>query len=282
MTKKLAMIAPSFIAEFDYPLIILQLKKMGFDKVIELTFGAKMINREYHKKLEQEVLKKEKDKNYSPKLLISSVCPGITEIIEKEFPQFKKNLIKVDSPMVASAKICRKIFPKHKITFISPCEFKAKEARKRASKLVDKVICYNELREKLKKIKISEKEIENIKKKGLLFDKFYNDYTKVYPLSGGLTKTAHIKGIIKKKQAKTIDGINKVRKFLLKPNKKILFLDATFCENGCLGGPCISKDISIFKRKRKLRKYMKRALREDIPETRKGILEKAKGLKFSS
>jgi len=50
--KMLAILAPSFVAEFDYPIILSQLKELGFDKVVELTFGAKMINREYHKQLE--------------------------------------------------------------------------------------------------------------------------------------------------------------------------------------------------------------------------------------
>ena len=46
--KMVAMIAPSFPSEFEYPCIIFQLKELGFDKVSELTFGAKMINRDYH------------------------------------------------------------------------------------------------------------------------------------------------------------------------------------------------------------------------------------------
>jgi len=258
--KCVAMLAPSFIGEFEYPVIINQLKDLGFDKVVELTFGAKMVNREYHKKLKK-----------SKKLLISSVCPGIVSIIKEKYPHLKNNLIKADSPMIAMAKICKDIYPKHKIVFISPCNYKKQEARG----FIDYVIDYKELNELFKKFKIKKRKTK------ILFDKFYNDYTKIYPLSGGLTKTAHLKGILKKSESLTIDGIKKVMKFLDNPDKNIKFLDVTFCIGGCIGGPCTSS-ISLKEKKQKVLNYSEKAKDEDIPETRKGLIEKAKGIKFSS
>ena len=70
--KCIALLAPSFVVNFSYPNIIRRLKKLGFDKVVELTFGAKMLNRDYH-----EILKNNKDK-----MLISSPCPGIVNTIK--------------------------------------------------------------------------------------------------------------------------------------------------------------------------------------------------------
>ena len=215
-TKMVAMIAPSFAAEFDYPNIIYQLKEFGFSKVVELTFGAKMINREYHKILESN--------KESKKLIISSVCPGIVEIIKAKYPNFKKNIIPVDSPMIATAKICKKTFPKYKTVFISPCNFKKIEADK--SEYVDFVIDYEQLRNIIYKNKI-----KNITKNKIIkLDKFYNDYTKIYPISGGLSKTAHLRGAINKNEVKIIDGISDVKKFLNNPKKEIRFLDITFCK----------------------------------------------------
>ncbi|MFA5020375.1 MAG: [Fe-Fe] hydrogenase large subunit C-terminal domain-containing protein [Candidatus Pacearchaeota archaeon] len=258
-----AMIAPSFVSEFNYPSIISQLKKLGFDKVTEITFGAKMINREYHKQIEN-----------SKKLLISSTCPGISEYIKKEYPQYKSNLIKVDSPMIATAKICKKIYPGHKTIFISPCNYKKLEAEN--SKFVDYIIDYQQLKGLFKKYKIKENKNNEIR-----FDRFYNDYTKVYPLSGGLSKTAHLKGIIKKEECGIVDGIKNVKKFLDNPNKKIRFLDITFCYGGCIGGPCLSNDLTIKQKKKKVLDYMKLTDKEPIPENRVGIIKKAKGIKFS-
>jgi len=261
--KCVAMLAPSFIVDFDYPEIIFQLKKLGFDKVVELTFGAKMVNINYAEELKN-----------SEKLVIASVCPGIIKLIQKKYPQYKKNLIKVDSPMVAMAKICKKTYPKHKTVFISPCNFKKIEAKK--SKCVDFVIDYKRLLSLFEKHKI------NGSGKNMKFDKFYNDYTKIYPVVGGLSKTAHLKGVIKKNQIKAIDGIENVFKFLEKPNKKIKFLDVTFCSGSCIGGPCISSNLSLRKRKRKVLNYLKRAKREDIPDFKKGVIKRVKDIVFKS
>lgn len=264
--KYVAMLAPSFVVDFSYPQIIFQLKELGFDKVVELTFGAKMINRDYHEKLKN-----------SKELVISSVCPGIVETIYKQFPKYKKNLISIDSPMVAMARICKKTYPNHKIVFISPCHFKKTEAKQ--SKIIDYVIDYKELKKIFSDMKISEKKYAE---KKILFDKFYNDYTKIYPLSGCLSKTANLDNVLKCEETKIIDGIGEVIKFLNKPDKKIRFLDVTFCKGGCIGGPCVNSKLPISLRKKKVLDYMKKSLGEDIPDTKKGLIGKAKGISFKS
>ena len=177
-TKLVAMLAPCFVAQFDYPKIICQLRELGFDKIVELTFAAKIVNHEYHK-----ILKKSKG------LMISTVCPGSVNTILTQFPQYKKNLIRVYSPMIVMGKVCKKIYPKHKTVFISPCNFKKMEAK--TTKDVDIAIDMTELENLIKKNKVK------IKKCKMKFDKFYNDYTKIYPIAGGLYKTAHLKKILK-------------------------------------------------------------------------------------
>ncbi|HKL23885.1 MAG TPA: [Fe-Fe] hydrogenase large subunit C-terminal domain-containing protein [Candidatus Nanoarchaeia archaeon] len=260
--KSVVMLAPSFVIDFSYPEIISMLKKLGFDKIVEVTFGAKMINREYH-----DILKNSKE------MKISSVCPGVVDFIRNKYPQYRENLIKVDSPMVAMGKICKKTYKRYKVVFISPCDFKKKEAKE--SKYVDYVLDFGELDRLFKK-----EEIKSSKKK-IHFDKFYNDYTKIYPVSGGLFKTAHLKGIVKKRQVKIKDGFSDVIKILKKnPEKKYKFLDVTFCPGGCIGGPCVISDKKIKKRKKDVRDYLNKAKREDIPESRKGLIEYAKGLNF--
>ncbi|VVB83424.1 Uncharacterised protein [uncultured archaeon] len=264
--KYLAMLAPSFVADFSYPAIISQLKDLGFDKVVELTFGAKMINREYHRILKN-----------SKKLIISSVCPGIVETIKSKALEFKENLISVDSPMTATAKICRKIYPTHKIVFISPCNFKKIEAQQ--SEYVDYTIDYLELKEIFDKLKLTDKKYS---KNTSSFDKFYNDSTKIYPLAGGLYKTANLNNILQQDESIIIDGIEDVLKFLNKPKKNIRFLDVTFCKGGCIGGPCTNSKLSLMEKKKKVLDYLKIADKEKIPNTKKGNIKQAEGIKFSS
>jgi iron only hydrogenase large subunit-like protein len=273
----IALLAPSFIAEFDYPEIITALKKIGFKKVTELTFGAKMVNRTY-----QEILKENK-------LWISTACPGITYFIEQNYPEFKDNLIRVDSPMIATAKICKKNYPKYTRIFISPCSFKKQEAE--SSKYIDYVIDYQQLKQMFskKRIILKKEPISKIQK----FDGLYNDYTKIYPIAGGLSKTAHLRGIIKKNEVKIIDGVDKVKKYLdnyIKTqkalqghpfrDKKIRFLDINFCIGGCLGGPFVKEEKYLWKRNRRMKKYMKFAKQASIKKQNKGWIKKAEGINF--
>jgi iron only hydrogenase large subunit-like protein len=259
--KLLIMLAPSFVTDFEYPEIISQLKQIGFDKVTELTFGAKLVNREYHKILEN-----------SKGLLIASVCPGIVGTIKQKYPKYEKSIMRVVSPMITSAMVCKKIHKKHKVVFLSPCNFKKIEAEK--SKYVDYVVNYTELLEIINKSRIRKS------KKRMFFDKFYNDYTKIYPISGGLSKTAHLKGILKPGEERKIDGWKDIEKFLKNPDKKIRFLDVTFCKGGCIGGPFTNHNLSIEQKKQKVLDYFKVAEHEPIPKSREGLIKKAKGLNF--
>ena len=256
------MLAPSFVVDFSYPKIISQLHNLGFDKVVELTFGAKLVNREYHKILEK-----------SKELVISSVCPGVVETIKAKYPQYKKNLIPVDSPMIAMAKICRKIYPMHKVVFISPCNFKKIESEK--SDFVDYAIDYKELKT------LFQKHTTNKNNSGT-FDKFYNDYTKIYPIAGGLYKTAHLKNILEDDEAVVIDGIDRVISFLDNPDPRIRFLDVNFCKGGCIGGPCVNSKLPLMLRRKKVLDYLNLAEKEEIPEGSKGLIKEAKGISFRS
>jgi iron only hydrogenase large subunit-like protein len=263
--KTLALVAPSFITDFSYPSLIWRLKKLGFDKVMELTFGAKMINRDYHKILKN-----------SKKFFISSPCPGVVTTIKNKFPKLKKNLVPIDSPLVATAKICKKHFPKHKIIFLSPCDFKKVESEQ--CKYVDGTIDYDQLREFFKKHGIKKPFLN----KKVQFDKFYNDYTKIYPLSGGLAKTANLQGILKKDEIKIVDGINDIVKFLEDPDPKIRFLDCLFCKGGCIGGPHTNKKLTIKQKHKRVMNYLRKAKREDIPDNKKGVIGNARGLNFKT
>lgn len=263
--KLVVMLAPSFVVDFSYPDIIVMLYRLGFDKVVEVTYGAKMVNREYHKKLKR-----------SKGLLIATTCPGVVQIVRNRFPEFKKNLALIDSPMVAMGKVCKKYYPDHKVVFISPCDFKKLEAV--TSNEIDYVVDFSELNEILSDANIVKPNPEDVL--GVTFDKFYNDYTKVYPTAGGLSKTAHLKGILEKDQIYVADGITSAIRFLEKPDTKVKFLDATFCNGSCVGGPkIISKDDNTNKLK-KVEDYLSDAKREDIPEAKKGLVSRAKGIIF--
>lgn len=268
--KKVAMVAPSFLTDFEYPKFINQLKSIGFSEVVEVTFGAKIVNREYHRLLRG-----------SNELNISTTCPGIIMSVNNDptLKNFSQNLAKIDSPMVAMAKVCRKLYPNYKIFFISPCHMKKLEAEK--SPYIDYVLDFQQVKVFL------EYRSKGITTSDTTFDQLYNDYTKIYPLSGGLSKTAKIGKILKKREYYICDGWPKVKKLLLKIQghpkkyKHVRFLDVTFCNGGCIGGPCTNQQLSLKKKHHLIKDYMKLALREKIPKDKMGVFSKASGLKFS-
>ena len=184
--------------------------------------------------------------------------------------------MKVDSPMIATAKLCKKFYPKHKTVFISPCNFKKLEAIDCI--FVDYVIDYKQLKVLLESKGLNEKFCSA--KECPDFDLFYNNYTKIYPLAGGLSKTAHLKGVLKRGEEKIIDGISEVEGFLKNPSKNIRFLDANFCKGGCIGGPFLNRG-TLADRKKRILDYLKLSNKEKLSPSKKGNILRAKGISFS-
>lgn len=261
--KTCLMVAPSFVVDFDYKTFVPLMKGLGFDKVTELTFGAKMVNHEYHEFIHKNRGNQEK--------FISSVCPASVELIKNKYPDLKKFLLPFDSPMVSMAKIVRKNYKHHRIVFLSPCLAKKSEAKK--SGLVDVAVTFSEMKQLLEKEKPKKAKIDH------RFDKFYNDYTKVYPIAGGLSATLHAKDILKPEEMVECNGCVDIMKLLdSHPDKK--FYDILFCKGGCIGGPGVFSKDSIAERRKRVLAYMKFAEREKMQKSHEGLVKYSKGLKF--
>jgi nitrogen-specific signal transduction histidine kinase/ferredoxin len=133
---KVACIAPSFPAEFteieDYKVLVGMVKKLGFDHVVEVAFGADLVANEYKKVLD------DKDARHT----ISSDCPAIVYYVRHYFPQLTNSLASIVSPMVAMARVVKELYGKDTQTlFIGPCI-----AKKAESSEIDVVITFKELR----------------------------------------------------------------------------------------------------------------------------------------
>ncbi len=139
--KVVAMIAPSFPAEFteydDHKTLIGMIRKLGFDKILDVAFGADLVAKKYKSQLEQT-----KDKTY-----ISSDCPAIVYYVEQYHPELVDRLAHIASPMVATSRIARDIYGADvKTVFIGPCI-----AKKAESDEVDEALTFTELRAMFKK-----------------------------------------------------------------------------------------------------------------------------------
>lgn len=225
--KTCFLIAPSFPIDFKYPNIIGALKKAGADKITELTFGAKIVNEKYIEYIE---------KNPKQKYYIASPCPMIVSIIKSQYPELKQYLIPIVSPMVAQAKIVKKVYPEHKIIFVSPCKAKANIEAKEYKQLIDYVITFKELKQLFQKLNINENDFDECNER---FDSLILSKTKVYPISGGLAHSAKMKNYFGDEKVYVTDGISNIKNILeeIKSGKsEFKFFDLLNCDGGCIGG----------------------------------------------
>lgn len=255
--KSIALLAPSFPIDFEYPSIIGMLRELGFDRVSELTFGARMVNWRY-----KEYILSNPDQKY----FIASPCPTIVALIKNSYPDLKKYLIPIASPMLATAAIYKKHHPDYKIFFISPCLAKKTLEAPEHTDFIDGVITFKELNEFF--------EYQKIKKAAFnrhyYFDSLIREYTKIFPISGGLAETAHIQNIFKQKEIFIADGVANLTPVfdqMTKDKCQYRFLDILNCNGGCIGGPAIvNQCLSVKEKKEKIKKYFNLSSRHNLGE----------------
>ncbi len=251
--KVICLLAPSFVVDFKYPKIIIELRRIGFNKVVELTYSAKLISKKVHKEIYEN-----KNKKY-----ICANCPSVIKYIENKYPELKKNIMDIASPMVLMARFMKEKYPKYKTIFVGPCFSKKQEAKE--NKEVDFAITFKELHDiflYLKENKLYKKK-ENENK---YFDKFYNDYTKIYPLSGAVAETMNTHEILKFDEMIIADGYKEIDKAInkFKENSKIRFADLLFCKGGCVGGPGIMSYETIEQKEDRVIHYRDKCRKEKI------------------
>ena len=270
--KSIVMLAPSFPIDFQYPNIIGMLRELGFDFVTELTYGARMVNYNY-----AEYIEKHPDQKY----FIASPCPIVVSLIQNNYHELKKYLIPVVSPMASMAKIYKKKHADHKIIFIAPCFAKKNIEAPKYEEFIDLVLTFEELKEIF--------EIKNIKAKDFnrdyYFDSFIREYTKIYPISGGLASTSHISNFFKPEEILITDGLENIKKELEKiklEQSPFRFFDILNCPGGCIGGPCLNnKALSTEDKKSKITEYTKESSKRNMNQ-HKGKVDHAKDVDFSA
>ncbi len=269
--EAVAMLAPTFAIDFKYPNIIGMLRKLGFKEVTELTFGARMVNWAYANYIKEHP---------EQELFIASPCPTVVAMVQHQYPELIKFLVPVVSPMEAMAKVHKKFNPNCKVIFISPCWAKENvEAPK--YKEIDAVITLKDLKQIFEQEDIKEENfIENY-----YFDSFVREYTKIYPVSGGLASTSHIQKLFQEGEILITDGVENIKKAFddFKAGKsKYKFMDLLNCDGGCIGGPAINnKDLPTEKKKEIIFEYTHRSSEATMGE-HEGKVKDAKDIDLSA
>ncbi|MBN2236422.1 MAG: 4Fe-4S binding protein [Bacteroidales bacterium] len=246
--KTVACIAPSFPAEFteikDYKILVGMLRKLGFDKVIEVSFGADLVAKEYENIFS----------NAEARAIITSDCPAIVSYIEQYHPDIVSYLAPIASPAMAVAQVVKEMYgAKTKAIFIGPCI-----AKKAESNSFHEVLTFSELRELFR--------ITDLDSEGVIpseFDPPYSGSGALFPINHGLLKSINrTEGLgegevlTAEGKAKFIEAIRNFEEGILK-NQHLELL----CCDGCVQGPGMSKKGDQFLKRKQVSEYVARKIK---------------------
>lgn len=222
----IASVDPSFYACWDkcgINSITKALKELGFTDAEEAARGATLVKREY----EKQIANKEQD------VFISSSCHSINLLVEKHYPDLRKYLSPVVTPMIAHAIEIKKRIPEAKVVFIGPCVAKKDEAIGTA---VDAVLTFEEFDQMRLAANI---EIEPE------FGESEAGRTRGFPIAGGILKSMDLpdNGYTYLSVSGTKECIFAL-KDLQNGNIDNCFIEMSLCEGGCISGPIMEKYIN--------------------------------------
>lgn len=250
--KLVAMVAPSFPVDFSHCNLLGMLKRLGFDKLFEVTRGAIETNNQL-----LDLMKKNPGKRY-----ITGPCPNVVRVIRNKYPQLQQYIAPIDSPMSASAKLCIEEFPDHKRVFVGPCLAKKLEAKEDCPDLEILVVTYKELHDifDLKGIKPEENDLPH-RQAGYKTDWDVKGVgTQLYPISGGLAQSSCLDEKLTDPEMDIVSGPKLVMQFLEefeKEKKGVQLLDILSCDGGCINGPGVMTKESLSVRRQKVVDYWK-------------------------
>ncbi|PKL88217.1 MAG: hypothetical protein CVV23_11355 [Ignavibacteriae bacterium HGW-Ignavibacteriae-2] len=234
-------IAPSFPAvytESEIKRIPSMLRSLGFSNVSETSVGAGVIadgSAEYFSKNRANAF--------------ATACPSFVNYIEKYDGKSIDNLIPLNSPMIAHAKLLKSKFGEDiKVVFIGPCIAKKHESERQEYKgIVDAVLTFTELNNWISDEGLNFNTLEESE-----FDASPSGYSRYFPLVGGLAKTAEINSDILDNENIIISGIDEIKDCLnsIISNSDPTFVEPLMCKHGCINGPGITGNKSnLLKRK---------------------------------
>lgn len=249
--KVFALVAPSFPIAFQ-PLpagkVISALRKLGFSEVWEVAFGAELIAKEYGRILKEAL--------QSGKYVISTPCPAIVLYVEKYMPALHESLAPIVSPMLAVARTIKKQRGSGvRVVFLGPCIAKKAEIKDPfVQGTVDAVLTFAELQRML-----ADTGIDLAEQRASDFDGPLAYLGRSIPISGGLLRTAGVYADILENDVLVTEGKDRVMgvlKEIAEGRSKAKLFDLLFCE-GCINGPKLLSELSVFARKEFLTDYIR-------------------------
>ena len=249
-----ACLAPSFPAsfpEYDYKQLVGMTRKLGFDYVTEVAFGADLVAYEYKKLLE-----KDRTKRY-----IATTCPAIVGYVERYHPELVPCLAPVVSPMVAISRVLHQMYGNAlEVVFFGPCIAKKCEA---IDDNVENEISAASTFIGLRKL-FEGKDITPDSISPSDFDLPHPNLGALFPISKGMLQAAGIAEDLVTGDVVATDG----RESFVQALKEFEtgHLDARLLEvlacNGCIMGSAMTSVDPLFSRRSQVSKYVRGRISE--------------------
>ena len=139
----IAIVAPAFAGQFGKKStpakFTAAMKKLGFERVVEVAVGADLCTIEEARDFLEKVPAQQP-------FMATSCCPAWHAMVHKLFPAQSANISMTLTPMVYTARLVKKTFPACRVVFVGPCAAKKLEAiRADIRSDVDFVLTFEEL-----------------------------------------------------------------------------------------------------------------------------------------
>jgi two-component system NtrC family sensor kinase len=247
-----ALLAPSFPAGFTVPpaQIIGALREVGFEYVVEVAYGADLVNQACHEFLTA----------HPTGLHVTSACPAVVEYIRKYHPELTDRIMPVVSPMVATALAVKKRYGQHvRCVFIGPCVAKKAEILDpEIASVIDEVLTLVELDRTL-----AARGVDPAQAPAGDFDPPHAGKARIYPIPGGTLESAGIGGgildprlIVTSGKDETIEALAGLQNDM---SDSTLLVEALMCK-GCYTGPGVESNEPGILRRRRVAEFAARSI----------------------
>ncbi|WP_372755356.1 [Fe-Fe] hydrogenase large subunit C-terminal domain-containing protein [Labilibaculum sp.] len=239
-TNVMVSLAPSFVTEFPNlsdQQMVSALKALGFAHVSETALGGQEVSKQVSKYIA----------NQEGGVYISSACPSVVDLICKHYPQYRKNIIPLLSPLLTHAKYLKRTFSNDMpIVFIGPCIAKKTESDE-FPELLEAVLTFSDLKKWFEEENIDPYLFED-KKNAEVFVPGKAGKGALYSIDGGMIAGVKNNTMATDAVCMTFSGISTIQSVLkdLDKYKKsdVLFLELMACSGGCVNGPGTDKSYS--------------------------------------
>lgn len=238
--KVIATVAPAIIGQFGDDVTMDQLRtafiKLGFTDMVEVAFAADMLTIKEACEFNHHVSSKD------DLLITSCCCPMWIGMVKKVYNDLVKYVTPSVSPMIAAARVLKKLNPDVKVVFIGPCIAKKAEAREKdLIGDVDLVLTFEELKGLFDTLNINPRKLpetvseEYTSRGGRLYARANGVSTAIFEAVSELFPNK--KDVFFQKSASGVKECKALLNEVTNEDTKFNFIEGMGCIGGCVGGP---------------------------------------------